>query len=66
MAHIKLIDSHIDRNILPQQAIIGEFDVDFFPQSNKSLIVYKGKEYDISRIVFDYDNNVIEIIVINN
>jgi hypothetical protein len=29
MAHIRLIDSRIDRNILTQQAIIGEFDADF-------------------------------------
>lgn len=64
MAHIRLVNPNIDRNILPQQAIVGEFDADFFPQSNKSSIVYKGKEYDISHIVFDYDNNVIEIIII--
>jgi hypothetical protein len=64
MAHIRLIDSRIDRNVLSQQAIIGEFDADFYPQSNKSSIIYQGKEYDISHIVFDYDNNVVEIIII--
>lgn len=64
MAHIKIVDSSIDRNVLPVAAILGEFDADFFPQSNKSSIIYQGKEYDISHITFDYDNNVIEIIII--
>ena len=64
MVHIKLLNSAFGSEL--PEAVVGEFDTDFPPYSNKDSIIFKGKEYDISHITFDYDNNVIEIIVIKS
>ena len=63
MAHIKLIDYRYRNGRELPKATIGEFDSDIYPQSKQVTIMFKGKEYDIIHITFDYDKNVVEYLV---